>query len=131
MTAETFLRLAETVRAACPDAGVSMGVPGDPSTVETQLPPGATEEQRVAVADAVTAFDWSDSATEAWVRRRAVLAAVAAIQSPDMTDPVAVAVALMFQSVCDLTNNYARSKGDPPPLLAGNIMQHIGGLVGV
>lgn len=59
-------RLRETVAAAAPIQGVSVGFYGDPATVEIAFAPEATGPQMAAARAAVAAFDWSAAAQDAW-----------------------------------------------------------------
>lgn len=62
----TGARLNQAIAALAPIHGVSVGTFGNAATCEIQFLPEATAPQRTAAAAALAAFDWSDSATEAW-----------------------------------------------------------------
>jgi hypothetical protein len=68
-------RLHMTLSAVCPISGVSVGTPGDLSTVRIDYA-DATPEQIAAAQAALAAFDWSDAAQAAWEKQQAVLAAL-------------------------------------------------------
>ena len=106
-------RLHESVAAVCPIDGVSVGKPGDPSTVRIDFRPEATPERRAAAEAAVKAFDWSDAAQAQWEADRNVPAAAALLQS---ADPVAQGVRATVRAVVDLLNERLRGIGAAPIL---------------
>jgi hypothetical protein len=59
-------RLHEAIAAVCPIAGLSIGRMGDGESVVVEFAPDATAERRSAAAAALTGFDWSDAAHQAW-----------------------------------------------------------------
>jgi hypothetical protein len=60
------MRLQEAVNGVCPILGVSIGQMGIAATVRITFDPAATPAQQTAGQNAVTAFDWSDTAHAAW-----------------------------------------------------------------
>jgi hypothetical protein len=66
MSVRATSRLHQAIAAAAPIAGVSVGTPGDSSTVQIDFAPEATEGQQATALAIVGAFDWSDAAQSAW-----------------------------------------------------------------
>lgn len=59
-------RLHEAIAAVCPIAGVSIGTPGDNSTVTIFYDPPVSAAQQAAAHAALASFDWSDAGQKAW-----------------------------------------------------------------
>lgn len=71
MGLQTTQRLTEAVSAVCPVNGVAVGVQGDPATVRIDFAAGATAPQKQAAQVAVTSFDWTPAADQAWLDAKA------------------------------------------------------------
>jgi hypothetical protein len=66
-------RLHAAVAAVCPIRGVSVGAwtPGTPAAVSVQYDPAATQGQQTAAQTAVSAFDWTQAAQDAFDAQQA------------------------------------------------------------
>lgn len=62
----TTARLDSLIRPVAPIDGISVGTPGDSSTVRIDFRDDATPQQRAAARAVVDSFDWSDAAHAAW-----------------------------------------------------------------
>jgi hypothetical protein len=108
------IRLDSAVRAVCPEIdGVSVGTPGDPSTVRIDFRPAATDAERKAAESAVKTFDWSDAAQIRWEAARNVPAAAALLAS---ADPIPQIVRVLFRAYGDELNESLRAGGLRPVL---------------
>ena len=70
MSVRVTQRLEESLQAVCPVAGVSVGTPGNVTTVRIDYAAEATSLEREAAQAALAAFDWSAAAQIAWENAR-------------------------------------------------------------
>lgn len=63
-------RLHDVVSAVCPIDGVSVGTPGDSSSVRVNYRPEASPAQQDAAVVAVSTFDWTAEAHATWEENR-------------------------------------------------------------
>jgi hypothetical protein len=96
-------RLDAALSAVCPILGVSVGTPGDTSTVRIDYDPSATAPQRTAAATALAAFDWSDAAQSAWEKQQAIAAAVTLTMTG--LSPANISDRVTLRYVCTLLND--------------------------
>jgi hypothetical protein len=101
-------RIYQSVSAVCPILGLSVGAPGEPSSVRIDFHDEATEEQRTVAQSIVAAFDWSMQAQASWEQQQNRLGAVAL-----MTDGGSVPRAVRASDVVSyqLRNNVAEVLG--------------------
>lgn len=74
-------RLTDTIAAICPIRGVAKS--GD--SIAIDYSPEANAEQIIAAQLALTTFDWSDTAHTAWTRQKRRDAAIAWVNSDDIS----------------------------------------------
>jgi hypothetical protein len=121
-TGDMVIRLHESIAAVCPIDGVSVGKPGDASTVRIDFRQDATFEQRAAGEAVVKAFDWSDEAQAVWEATRNVPAAAKLLSS---ADPIPQAVRVICRAIVDEINVRLRSAGIEP-VLESQILARVG-----
>lgn len=109
------VRLLSAIRPVCPVLGVSVGTPGDSSTVRIDYDPSATSAQQAAAQAALAAFDWSDEAQAAWELSQSRTAALTSLLT--RSDDTAIGVRLALFAVCDTLNLRLVALGQPKVLL--------------
>lgn len=119
----TLTRLHSLVAAVCPIAGVSVGTPGDSTTVRIDFDPVATPEQRTAALTVVDGFDWSDAAQAAWELGQARTKALT--EFIGRRDDTAIAVRLLLDAVCTLSNDRFQALGEGRPLTIDKLMGYV------
>jgi hypothetical protein len=76
-------RIYQSVSAVCPIIGLSVGTPGESSSVRIDFHDDSTVEQRAAAQTIVDSFVWSEAAQSVWQQQQYRLGAAALLQSGD------------------------------------------------
>lgn len=116
---DNTMRLYGAIAAVCPIVGVVIGTPGDSATCKFRPDLSATSTQIAAAQSALAAFDWSDTAYQAWLTQQQRNSANSNIgtSTSGLSEPTFIALRALVEVLVDQLNVIRAALPSPLPAI--------------